>query len=369
MMQDVENITRQSNNSVSCPASVLGMAKETSRSLLTLIFFWGAISASTASQAQTALQGVWQGQLGSSAITACFNPQANGDGGSYYYNRHRVPIPLSATSVPGAWNEHTEDGQSTGTWNIDTSSDAAIKGTWHSPKDATALPIVLQRVEPSEASTDCGSDAYVNSLEATNGMTTIEKGSTNGHAYTVATKAGQKTLSVVGNNDSATRKINKAIAKIAYDPKGVETFNRERRESLTDFAKPFTSEISVKPTYWTTHWVTVQFYHWEKGYGRSGISWTYHTWNLDTGDEVDPWSWIGSQEKLNAWLKAHTELGPECADSEHGPLELTFDAKGINLAEAATGRDCDLDYSLSWLDVKPMLSAKGKAAYDSLQDK
>lgn len=327
------------------------------------------MAVSTAAQAQTALQGVWQGQLGSSAITACFNLQANGDGGSYYYNRHLVPIPLSATSVPGAWSEHTEDGQSTGTWSIDTSSDTAITGTWLSPKGGTPLAIALQRVEPSEASKDCGSDAYVSSLEATNGITTIEKGSENGHPYTVATKAGQKTLRLMGNNDAATHKINKAIAKIAHDPDGVKTFNRERRESLADFARPVTSEILVRPTFFTTHWVTVQFYHWQKGYGQGGISWALHTWNLDTGDEVDPWRWIGSQAKLNAWLKAHMQLGPECADSEHGPLELTFDTSGIYLAERATGRDCDLEYLVSWQDLKPMLSAEGKAAYDSLQVK
>jgi len=370
MKRDVEHVIRQSNHSVSRLLFTLSVLQKNIESDAHTNFL-GVIAVSTASHAQAALEGVWQGQLGSSKITACFNPESSGQNGSYYYSRYLAPIQLSRSSVPGEWREAGKDGGTTGTWSIDTPSDTAITGTWRSPKDGTALPVVLHRIEPSEASKDCGSDAFVNSLETTNGVTTIEKFSENGHPYTVATKAGQKTLVLSGNNSVAIRKINNAIAKIAHIPDGVKIFNQERRKSLADHAQPYTSEILVRPTYWAAHWVTVQFYHWQTGYGASGISYVFHTWNLDTGEEVDPWSWIGSQSKLSAWLKGHTNLGPECAEQQsgHGALELLFNEKGITLMEEATGSDCDLEYFLSWQDLKPMLSAKGNAAFASLQIK
>ena len=41
------------------------------------------------------LAGVWQGTLGKSAITVCFNG-ADGEHGSYYYQRIRTPrLPIS----------------------------------------------------------------------------------------------------------------------------------------------------------------------------------------------------------------------------------------------------------------------------------
>jgi len=349
--------------------SMLGVLQKISKQISVTVFLLGAFILPAISHAQTRLQGVWQGQLGSSAITVCFNPADSGANGSYYYNRYLTPIQLSSFSVPGEWKEEEKNGVTTGIWNIDTSSETAITGTWRSPKDGTVLPVALQRVEPSEASKNCGSDAFVKSLESTNGVTTIEKLSENGHPYSVTTRAGQKTLALVENNSAATRKINQAIAKIAHDPEGVKTFNQERRQSLAAYARPDTSEISVRPVYWSAHWITIQFYHWQVGYGRGGIGWVFHTWNLDTGEEVDPWSWIGSHSKLDAWMKAHTQISPECSEQEagHGALELTFNETGITLAEPATGSYCDLEFFLSWQDLKPMLSAKGKAAFASLQ--
>ena len=103
------------------------------------------------------LAGVWQGTLGKSAITACFNG-ADGEQGSYYYQRILTPIQLTQANDNAPWVE----AGNTGLWKLDKPQGDTLAGAWSKTKDAKSLPLALKRI-----STDgCGSDAYNAPMEA-----------------------------------------------------------------------------------------------------------------------------------------------------------------------------------------------------------
>ncbi|MDD2046606.1 hypothetical protein [Pseudomonas putida] len=322
------------------------------------------------------LAGVWQGTLGKTAITACFNaaPDSNG---SYYYQRFLTPIQLTREKASEPW---AEDGN-TGFWQLDAPQGDTLTGTWSKAAGATPLPLMLTRTSAE----GCGGDAYNAPMEAAPLPVKVEKKAFGEHAYQVRTQGAQVTLKLEGDSP-AIRKINQQLAHLAASPEGQAMFFAERRDFLGRSGAAYTSEISVDPTYWSSQWLTVRFYRWAAGFGRGGISWGFHTWNLQTGDSVDPWTWIGTgfkwyspysgQVKLPknfaSWLKAQPQTqateDSECPDvASYESYDLSFDTQGMRLANQPIGDGCDVDLTFSWGQLEPVLSAQGRAALPSLQ--
>ncbi|WP_226455753.1 hypothetical protein [Pseudomonas sp. AF03-9] len=318
------------------------------------------------------LAGVWTGTLGKSAITACFNG-AHGANGSYYYQRILSPIQLTQANASEPW---VEDGQ-TGFWQLDDPQGDTLTGTWSKAIGGKGLALRLKRADAE----GCASDSYNNPLEASPPPVTVEKKTFNEHAYQVKTQGGQVTLSLDGDGP-AISKINADLARMAISPEGQAQFYRERRNALDQSGGTYTSEITVEPFYWSSQWITVRFYHWAAGYGRGGISWGLHSWNLHTGESVDPWTWLGGQAQwdspysgqvqlpatFSAWLTKQTSVDEGCpAVTSYSTFDLSFNTEGLQLSTPAQGDGCDNELSFTWEQLAPVLTAQGKAALPSLQ--
>lgn len=337
---------------------------------LLILGFAGA--ANPAHATPTDLAGVWTGTLGKAAITACFNASPDSNG-SYYYKRFLTPIQLSREHAGEPW---VEQGNS-GAWHLHTPHDNTLTGTWSNPAGGKPLPVVLTRTDAG----GCASDAYNLPLESAPLPVHVEKASVGTHRYQVKTQGAEVTLTLEGEGQPL-QQINRHLAQLAVSPEGQAEFFRERREYLGRNGSAHTSEIEVEPIYWSSHWVTVKFYRWTAGYGRSGISWGLHSWNVQTGERVDPWTWFGShqtwddpysaQVKLSpafsAWLQQQTSTDPGCpAISSYSRFDLNFDTHGVQLSTPSYGDGCDNELSFTWAQLEPVLSAQGMAALPSLK--
>ncbi|MEG1038943.1 MAG: hypothetical protein RSE94_03375 [Pseudomonas sp.] len=325
-----------------------------------------------ASAAPTDLAGVWKGTLGKSAITACFNaaPDSNG---SYYYQRFLTPIQLTQEQAGGSWGEEGN----TGLWDLQAVNGETLSGTWRKAAGATPLPLALTRASAES----CGGNAYNAPMEAAPLPVKVEKKTFGEHAYQLRTQGAQVTIRLAGDTP-AIDKINQQLAQLAVSPEDQQQFFIERREYLGRDGAATTSEISVEPTYWSSQWITVRFYRWTAGFGRNGISWGLHTWNLQTGESVDPWTWVGADfqwyspysghvklpKHFATWLQTQAEADADCPDvASYDNYDLSFDIQGMRLANQPTGDGCDVDLALSWKQLEPQLSAQGRAALASLQ--
>lgn len=325
-----------------------------------------------ASAASTDLAGVWKGTLGKHSITACFNAAPNSNG-SYYYQRFVTPIQLTQVQAGEPW---IEDGQ-TGYWQLDAPQGDRLSGTWSKAPGDTPLPLALTRTSTE----GCGGDAYNGPLEAAPLPVKVQRKEFEGHRYQLRTQGAQVSLRLEGDAP-ALKKINQQLERLAISPEGQEEFFSERREYLGRNGSGYTSEISVEPQYWSSQWITVKFYRWTAGMGRNGISWGLHSWNLKTGERIDPWTWVGGRQQWHdpysgqvklapgfaAWLEKQTSVDEGCpAVSSYSTFDLSFDTQGLQLSTPAYGDGCDNELSFTWEQLAPMLSAQGKAALPSLR--
>ena len=92
------------------------------------------------------LAGVWQGTLGKSAITSCFNG-ADGEHGSYYYQRIHTPIQLTQANDNAPW---VEEGN-TGFWALQKPQGDTLSGAWSKTDGGTPLPLALRRLSGRKA--------------------------------------------------------------------------------------------------------------------------------------------------------------------------------------------------------------------------
>lgn len=320
------------------------------------------------------LAGVWKGKLGNSPITACFNG-TEGKHGSYYYQRILTPIQLTRASDKRAW---TEEGN-TGFWTLNKPQDDVLTGSWLKIEGGKSLPLTLQRIgSPTD---NCGSDAYNTPMEAAPLPVKTDKKTFGGNPYRLNTQGAQVTLKLEGDSP-AIQKINRDLAGLAINNGDQADYFRERREYLGRNGSPDTSDITVEPTYWSSQWITVRFYRWTAGYGASGISWGLHSWNLQTGESVDPWTWLGGNQEWNnaysghlklpakfrTWLAKQTTTDEGCsAVTSYSTFHLSFNTQGMLLSTPAKGDGCDNDLNFTWEQLEPVLTAQGKAALPSLK--
>lgn len=322
----------------------------------------------------TDLTGVWTGTLGKSTITACFNG-AEGEHGSYYYQRILTPIQLTQARNNAPW---AEEGN-TGFWTLENGPGDTLVGAWAKTQGGKPLPIKLQRVGTPDDG--CGSDAYNAPLEAAPLPVKVEKKSFGEHRYVLKTQGAQATLRLEGDGP-ALQNINAQLAALAVSEDDQADFLRERREYLGRNGSALTSEIAVEPTYWSSQWVTVRFYRWAAGTGARGISWGLHTWNLQTGEAVDPWSWLGGHQQwydaysgevtlspsFKTWLASQTTTDENClAITAYSTYDLSFTPQGMQLSTRAQGDGCDNELNFTWAQLEPVLTAQGRAALPSLK--
>ncbi len=291
------------------------------------------------------LAGVWQGTLGKTAITACFNASPN-SGASYYYQRFLAPIQLTRDQAGEPW---VEEGK-TGLWQLET------------PQGDLFLR--LQRVANATTADGCASDAYNDPIEAGPPATKVEKKTFQSHPYQVKTQGAQVTLTLGGSAPGIAR-INQDLARLAIPPEGQKDFYRERRTALGQnggTASPSGSPSgSTAGPPGTAAMASVGAC--TPGICRQEKVPTPGPGSADITSATPPTPAISGCPSRSApgWLTRPVDEGCP-AITDYSNFDLTFDTQGMKLSTPATGDGCDNELSFTWEQLQPVLSDQGKAA-------
>ena len=313
-------------------------------------------------------KGVWRGEVGGHAIVACFNGDEHG---SYYYSRIKTPIQLSRNGKDNTWAENGF----TGVWKFDVPNASKLTGIWSDPKSRKTVPLRLDSQSNQTDERPCASDEYNTVLEV---FPTLKVGKIedfSGRKYRKLRIADIETLELISPNVGAL-KVNHDLRSLL--PKNREDLNEyyeKRRDFLGNMGLAAEDETFAQPRYWSADWITVHHYRWAAGFGARGISLTYRTWNLHTGDEVDMWQWFGTQSsgyddtaqltpKLKAFLFKYWKVEPECVENYYGEgtYHATLEPTGILFWENAYGAGCEKEILIPYAKLGPILSVKGKLA-------
>ncbi|MET3461201.1 hypothetical protein [Variovorax atrisoli] len=331
-------------------------------------------------------KGVWEGTLGTKAIVACFN--AEFPSGSYFYRQYKKPIPLSRIEKDSFWHEAGD----TGLWSLEPARGNTLTGTWKSVKGTpVTLPIKLDLADATGGDRACGSEGYAGQLET---PPKIEIGKKEefaaGRSFRRLRFAGQETIELSGPEPTLAA-INRELRRDFDTSKDAVTeYFDKRREFLGRVGVPAEDENTADPEYWTSQWLSIRNYTWAAGMGRSGISWFYRTWDLQTGRQIDPWSWFGLRSlskarpaegrisgtggasmtpKLRRFLFRHAGIDPSKAEDncrsnyeEGAYYDLTLETKGMRFAQPAYGNGCEIEIEVPYTELDPVLTPVGKAA-------
>lgn len=320
------------------------------------------------------LKGVWAGTVGTKAIVACFNGRSPAESsGSYYYLSYLEPISLSRQGEKQYWYESAGAGR----WELAAPLSGTMVGSWSNEKTNKNFPIRLSLVDGGDDESACARDSYNSRLES---MPKIEKGKivqfSAGRSYRVLRFAGQQTVDLFGP-DSALGRINSRL-RIDQSKEAVDSYFLQRREFLGSEGYPAVDEQQTKPVYWDSNFVTIWFQLSRAGEGRSGISNSYVTWNVRTGEEVDLWRWIGASSNnpklpplLKKFLYQKIKVSAECKGPYRGEGDyvLMLDKTGMHIDEEAWGEGCEKSFFVPYNKLAPFLSPAGKLAVSSILDR
>lgn len=328
------------------------------------------------------LAGVWQGKLGNSEITACFNlPGKSDKRGNYYYARHKTPIGLLQAKGETAWVEVTDGDNKTGSWQLAPANDGKLAGTWQHPKNGKTLPIQLQLVRPPAGDEEpCASSAYNAALEEFPTLITSRSvlfKDRKDHTFRSLRIADQVTVELLTPAAPALASVNRQLrALLPKNKADLREYFEQRRNFLRMDGRVMEDEVHAEPTFWSARYVTVSFYRWVAGMGRNGISNQFRTWDLQTGKEVDVWQWLGSKSeagsgdisalpgKLKARLFKDVVLDQECKLDYQGRgyYHLSLTDTGMRFWEEAYGGGCEQDFNLTYAELAPLLTPQGRQA-------
>ena len=333
------------------------------------------------------LAGVWQGKLGNTAITACFNlPSKFDNRGNYYYARHKTPIGLLQTRGETPWVEVTDGDDKTGSWQLAPAKDGQLAGTWHHPKNGKTLPVQLRLVRPPAGEEQpCASGAYNAALEDFPTLITSRAmlfKDRKDRTFRSLRLADQVTVELLTPTAPAIASVNRQLrALLPKNKANLAEYFEQRRNFLGMDGRVMEDEVHAEPTFWSARHVTVSFYRWAAGMGRNGISNQFRTWDLQTGKEVDVWQWFGGKSdagshdmstlpaKLKTMLFKDAAIDQECKGDYqgHGYYHLSLTDTGVRFWEEAYGSGCEQDFKVPYAKVAPFLTPQGRAALgDSL---
>jgi len=189
--------------------------------------------------------------------------------------------------------------------------------------------------------------------------------------------AGRETLELFGP-EPATAEVNRQLRQ------DLDRL-RKRCEPSEPNAADTGDEIETEPVYWTSQWVTVKNYIWYAGTGTAGISRGHRTWDLQSGQQVDLWSWFGQaggeqsdiyaagrgtpSPKLMRFLFGYARSDPEWAAGADEPglcsqqYDLTLEKSGMRFYRWQDYfGGCEVDILVPYNRLSPVLSVAGKSA-------
>ena len=335
------------------------------------------------------VQGVWQGTVGKANIVACFNQpsptQGSDRSGSYYFTRYKKPIMLAKPNGKTLWQELDAKGNTTGTWSLGAPQGGKLAGTWTEPKSGKTLPLALTLLEAAgdREHPSCASDAYNLALEDFPATKVSKPVAFEGKQYRNLQVGDTITVELLAQGDGIA-KINAQLRGVlAKNKKDLEDYYATRREYLGRNGFATEDEVYAEPTAWAPRWVTMKFYRWAAGYGASGISIKFRTWDVKTGQETDVWNWFGASasdgddkaelpDRLRQALFKNVTIDAECKGTDYdgrGRFHLSLKPEGVSFWEDPNGSGCENDFLLPYNKVGPFLTVKGRAALSDLLPK
>lgn len=318
------------------------------------------------------LIGVWTGTLGSNSIIACFNGDDGAGYGSYYYKRFLTPIRLFTRDDQSVWHE-----DDTGIWTLGKPQHGTISGEWTNPKATTSkgkrtLPIRLQKVNEDESvGPACARDSYNLPLEQKPPILTIGKTVklSSGRAYRKFQFAGKETIELIGV-ESGLPTINAAL-RLDQSAEAIKAYQQQRREFLGRVGSPGSDDDQNIVESWIGKLVTIVFITRPAGFGASAVGMDYRTWNVDSGEEVDLWSWFGLKrrrlspkfEKL-LLKKMATE---ECLSGlQYKSFNLTIEKTGFKFFSSGPSDECPDELRIPYAKAVTLMTPQGRQQFDAI---
>lgn len=319
--------------------------------------------------------GIWAGTLGELPVKACFNKR--GAGADYYYMKYLQPIEL--TQQGARWREPD------GSWSLEVVDDDHLRGTWTSHDGAKTLPIALTLVDGRDDPAACARESFMLPLEQAPRVTPGKRQKFNQHVYRTLTGVGQQTLELLDAGHGIASINQQLRALVDESPATVAAYRAADRRVFGGNPMGGPDELNATPAYWSSNWITVNFYRWAAGMGKSGISYGQLTWNLATGKRVDLWRWFGGADAYaddpfhaghapmpaalrelvfkDAGMDA-ADADTECSTNRAPTAEYLISLRddGMDFVQDARGDGCDLSFSLSFDQLRPVMTPEGRAA-------
>lgn len=276
--------------------------------LVCVMLLFGSITAAADFDEVVPENGIWTGTIGDNKVMACFmrdNDPAHTNESAYFYLRYSKLISLAPDPESNVlWLEGDSKSPS-GIWKINVQHDR-ITGSWANPENTKTLPILLKRFKSisSDHSTSCSTESSVFGPEAyakkivSGDVTTF-----NGRHYRVLSASNTEVSSIelIGTSEAITalntllaNELRVSLSDYYKCPTSGENISGKRGKSKT---RNYVS--SILPLFWNDQWISII----SSTYGDCGgahpfSSYSYSTWNLSTGKELNLWQWIKNSKKV-----------------------------------------------------------------------
>jgi hypothetical protein len=304
---------------------------------------------------EEALDGVWTGTLGKTAIVACFDHSRHG---TYYYLRLGFDLELEPGSEASTWSEKSGD-DVTGTWGLGEARGGLVHGEWKTPDGKKTLPLELKRTAfLPEAG--CPAPAYEAARLEAAVRTSGAETTTAGHAWKPVTFARGALKSVELTDPNASTGLKEAVA--AVTTQHLKSYFGCRSSPRSSFS----SEDRILA--WTNTLLVLELhesYYCGGAYPDEADG--AHTFDVVTGKEVDTDAWFKTSPSELA-TRQYKPPDEQCATDDlnwvthPSPRGLVFRQSLPHVAKA-----CDVEVVIPWSKLTSRMTPQGLEAIKGLQ--
>jgi hypothetical protein len=359
------------------------------RSLLALAALALPASALPAAEqsSSTSFHGIWQGEIGSLPVRACFGAPASQPSGGYFYLSRLQFIPLEGRGEHVGTYGEGPAGVNAGQWRLAMSGGGVLKGEW-SGRGRT-LPIRLTRMAaPSSGEeTACASRAF--HAPRLGGVRAIARPAAVGRfAYTrlVLDHGGRfkgtrvETFRLPGEG-AAERRINAVLRKPLGDGEG--SWWDCIRSSHEAGADEGAEDETLAPTLVTRRWLVVR--HYTDSYcggAHPNTETAFLTFDRATGRLVNPLGWLNQRavtredagageagtERLQpgfrrvllaGWKPSEKECRATVSQEDYWSVEVTSTGLVFSPALPRVVMACTEAFKITYSRLGPYLTAQG----------
>jgi hypothetical protein len=361
-----------------------------------------ALAAAAASAAQPApaaaapaLQGVWQGSIGTLPVRACFVQRDDAAFGAYYYLSQLRLIPLDrAGDGSGPFREGSGADAKSPRWTLDSPDSKALAGRWTG--GGRTLPIRLARIAGLAADESPCASLLFNGPRLTGIRIVSQPASRDGVAYTklILDHRGRfgdthvETFALVGDT-AAVRRIDARLREpLAGDPPGWFECVRGALETNSSEGE---IDQAIEPRLITARWlIAMDHEEGDCGGAHPNSSDVPLTFDRTTGRQVDLHDWLndkavkretygpGTQEAkllqpafrdvlLAGWKPEDADCDDAVRQEDFWTVALTRTGLVFAPELPHVAQACAEDFAIPFARLRPYLSAEGLKQVAALQ--